>query len=141
MATMPPQATAAMAKAEYLHLTDPLSLAALVDRYAHRKHAGVIARALSDYQPGLGITASDPEKNAWIQLGTRWIKGDFVWRAQKVIVETDGGLHRTVLGQRSDYARDRAAAAHQWRVVRVTPWALANEAGEIDADLKRALAL
>ena len=149
--------TKAMAKADYLQLTDALTLAALVERYAHRKHAGVITKALSNYQPDRGVTANDfedafddflhsrgfpsPEKNAWVQLGTRWIKGDFVWRAQKVIVETDGATHRTVLGQRSDYARDRAAAAHDWRVVRVTPWALANEAGEIDADLKRALGL
>ena len=146
----------AMAKADYLHLTDPLSLAALVERHANRQRVGVIANALADYRHGMGITANDLEeafddfldargfprceRNAWVQLGERWIKGDFVWRAQKLIVETDGGIHRTVLGKRSDDSRDRAAAARGWRVLRVTPWALEFEAEEIDRDLRRALA-
>jgi hypothetical protein len=144
-----------MAKAEYLHLTDPLSLAALVERYEHRKGSGVIRTVLSDYTAGQGVTANEfedafdafldsrgfppPERNAWIQIGERWIKGDFVWREQRVIVETDGGIHRTVLGQRSDHARDRAATAHGWRVMRVSYWALTNEADDIAADLRKAL--
>ena len=145
----------AIAKAEYLRLTDPLSLAALVERYEHRPHSRVIASVLAEYQAGQGITANEfedafddfleargfatPEHNAWVQLGTRWIKGDFVWRHQKVIVETDGGIHRTVFGQRSDHARDRAARLHEWLVLRVSYWALHNEADAIAADLNKAL--
>ena len=145
----------AIAKAEYLHLTDPLSLAALVERYEHRQHTRVIKQVLADYQAGQGITANDfedaldsflethgfpaPEKNAWIQLGDRWIKGDFVFRAQRLIVETDGGMHRTVFGQRSDHARDRAALAHGWRTLRISYWALQEEADAIATDLRRAL--
>ena len=97
-------------------------MANLLERYAHRRHAGIIRQVLADYQSGRGITANEfeqafdeflhdrgfppPERNAWIQLGDRWIKGDFVWRKQRLIVETDGGIHRTVFGTRSDDARD-----------------------------------
>lgn len=145
----------AMAKAEYLQLTDTLSLAAVVERHGSRPHAGVIRRVLADYQAGQGITTNEfeeafddflqsrgfppAEKNAWIQLGKRWIRGDFVFRPQRVIVETDGGIHRTVFGQRSDHARDRAARLHDWTVLRVGWWALHHEADEVAADLQRAL--
>jgi very-short-patch-repair endonuclease len=54
-------------------------------------------------------------------------------------VETDGGIHRTVFGQQSDNARDRAAQIARWIVLRVSYWALHNEADDIAADLQRAL--
>jgi very-short-patch-repair endonuclease/predicted transcriptional regulator of viral defense system len=143
----------ALHEAEHRQLTDPLSLADLAIRYAHRKHAGVIRAVLADRRPG--GTANDfeeafftflerrgfplPRTNEWIQLGERWIRPDFSWPDQRLIVETDGGTHRTTYGQRSDNARDRAAQAHGWRVIRIGWWALENEADEIEADLRRAL--
>jgi very-short-patch-repair endonuclease len=145
----------AIHEAEHRMLTDPLSLATLVNRYEHRKHTGVIRQVLDDYRVGIANTANDfedafvafleqrdvplPRTNVWIQLGSRWIRADFAWLDERLIVETDGGTHRTVYGQRNDNARDRAAQAHDWRVMRLGWWALRNEADQIEAELRRAL--
>jgi very-short-patch-repair endonuclease len=142
-------------EAGHQNLTDPLSLAHLVERYPDRKGVAVVRAALEEYYAGAGITQNDfeeamfafleergfprPECNAWVQVGDRWIKPDFVWRKQMVIVETDGGTHRTPYGQRKDNARDRLAQANGWILMRVSWWALHNEADDIDRDLKQAL--
>ena len=142
-------------EAEHKNLTDPLSLAHLLERYPTRKGAATVRAALQEYTAGAGITQNEfeeamfaflddrgfprPECNAAVQLGTLWIKPDFVWRKQKVILETDGGTHRTPLGQRKDHARDRAARANGWVLLRASWWGLHNEADDIDADLRKAL--
>jgi very-short-patch-repair endonuclease len=142
-------------EAEHLGLTDPLSLAHLLERYPNRNGAAVVRAALDEYHAGGGITQNDfeeeffafleergfprPECNVWVQVGDRWIKPDFAWRKQRVIVETDGGTHRTPYGQRKDNARDRHAQAHGWILMRVGWWALKNEADDIDRDLRQAL--
>jgi very-short-patch-repair endonuclease len=142
-------------EAEHQGLTDALSLGHLLERYPNRKHAATVRAALAEYSAGAGITQNDfeegmfafldergfprPECNADVKLGTLWIRPDFVWRKQKVILETDGGAHRTPLGQRKDLARDRAARANGWVLLRASWWGLHNEADDIAADLDRAL--
>lgn len=142
-------------EAEHLELTDTLSLAHLLERYPNRRGAAVVRAALDEYHAGGGITQNDfeeamfafleerdfprPECNVWVQVGDRWIKPDFVWRKQRVIVETDGGTHRTPYGQRKDNARDRVAQANGWILMRVSWWAMKNEADDIDRDLTKAL--
>jgi very-short-patch-repair endonuclease len=143
----------AIHEADHQNLTDPLSVADLVERYPHRKGAAAVRAALEDLRPA--GTANDfeeafwefleergfplPETNQWVQVGTLWIKPDFVWRKQRVIVETDGGTHRTPYGQRKDNARDRVAQANGWMLLRVGWWALEYEADDIARDLAQAL--
>jgi hypothetical protein len=69
------------------------------------------------------IDVPDPECNAWIRLpdGGKWIRGDFVWRDQKIVVETDGyQTHGTRQAFEDDRRRDQRLLAYGWRVIRVT---------------------
>jgi very-short-patch-repair endonuclease len=64
-----------------------------------------------------------PEVNGWIVLndGEPPIKGDFVWRAQRIVIETDGRrTHGTRQAFESDRRRDQRLMAAGWRVIRTT---------------------
>jgi predicted transcriptional regulator of viral defense system len=81
-------------EADHLGLTDPLSLAHLLERYPNRKGAAVVRAALAEYNAGAGVTQNDfeeamfafleergfprPECNVWVQVGERWIRDVFV---------------------------------------------------------------
>jgi very-short-patch-repair endonuclease len=65
----------------------------------------------------------DPEVNTFIVLddGEPAIQADFVWRAQRVVVETDGRrTHGTRQAFESDRRRDQRLTAAGWRVIRTT---------------------
>jgi very-short-patch-repair endonuclease len=65
----------------------------------------------------------DPGVNKWIDLhdGAPMIKADFVWYAQRVIVETDGvKFHGTYQARERDPRRDQRAIVAGWRPVRTT---------------------
>ena len=66
----------------------------------------------------------EPEVNRWIDLGDGepMIRGDFVWREQRVIVETDGGkFHGTGQARERDPRRDQRAILAGWTPLRTTP--------------------
>lgn len=46
-------------------------------------------------------------------------KCDFVWPAQRLILEWDGPHHRTVVQQRRDRRRDAYVHARGWRMTRI----------------------
>lgn len=61
----------------------------------------------------------EPELNAVIldEHGEWLSESDFVWRAQRVVLEYDGDQHRTDPRQwRSDQARRRVLVGHGWRL-------------------------
>jgi very-short-patch-repair endonuclease len=65
----------------------------------------------------------DPEVDKWLDLGDGepMIQPDFLWRAERVIVESDGwDTHGTRAAFESDRRRDQRAMVAGWRVVRVT---------------------
>ena len=67
--------------------------------------------------------APDPEVNEWIDLhdGEPPIWADFVWRRQRVIVETDGErFHGTQQARQRDPHRDQRATVAGWRPIRTT---------------------
>ena len=63
-----------------------------------------------------------PEPDRQVNLGNQlaWIgQVDFVWRAYRLIVETDGGgTHDSITDRRADERRDRALEAAGWTVLR-----------------------
>jgi very-short-patch-repair endonuclease len=64
-----------------------------------------------------------PAVNQWIDLqdGEPMIRGDFVWHAQRVIVETDGRrVHGTHQARERDPRRDQRAIIAGWQPIRTT---------------------
>ena len=64
-----------------------------------------------------------PDVNTWIDLhdGLPMIWADFVWREQRVIVETDGEkFHGTQQARERDPHRDQRATVAGWRPIRTT---------------------
>jgi predicted transcriptional regulator of viral defense system len=80
---------------------------------------------------GAGLPA--PEVNAWIALQHgAGVEADFLWRAQRLIVETDGrDVHMTRASFESDRVRDGRLLVAGWRVLRVTGLRLRHEPDEV----------
>jgi hypothetical protein len=126
------------AEAEQLIDLDPL-IDQLNRNRGRRRAAGALRRALNEHRVGstgtwneleerfLALSRSvglpDPEVQPWLDLGDGEppIRPDFLWRRQRVIVETDGHRHHgTRRAFESDRRRDQRAAAAGFQTVRVT---------------------
>jgi hypothetical protein len=116
------------------HLIDQLNR-----NNGRRRAAGALRRALNEHRVGstatwnefeerfLALSRSvglpDPEIQPWLELGDGEppIRPDFLWRRQRVLVETDGHKHHgTRLAFESDRRRDQRAAAAGFQTIRVT---------------------
>jgi hypothetical protein len=127
----------AVDQAEVLRLFDLRGVDDVLSRAVGRRGARVLRRVLAEYY---GPTLTDgqleerflaicreaalptPEVNVWITLddGITY-KADFLWRAERFIVETDGwGSHGTRRAFESDRRRDRRLRLAGWDVVRFT---------------------
>lgn len=137
-----------------------LDAGAIQDQLARnrgRRRAHVLKAILERAHPGHTLTASgleetflalmrrsglpEPECNALIVLpdGGEPIHGDFVWREQRLIVETDGRRHHFTTGSfEGDRERDQRCVLARWRVVRITWRQVTREPTRI-ADLIRQL--
>ncbi len=144
-------------QAEVLQVFDLIALQDQIDRNGHRLGAARAQAVLDSHYIGSTETWSEleeaflamlqaaelpgPEINAWILLedGEAPIQGDFVWREQRVVVETDG--HRTH-GTRQqfelDRRRDQRLGAAGWRVIRIT-WRQLKREPERIAETIRAM--
>jgi len=62
-----------------------------------------------------------PQCNAKLKVGNESFEVDFLWRAQRFVIETDGRrYHGNPEAQRRDHHRDRVLAATGYRVWRLT---------------------
>lgn len=78
------------------------------------------------------------ELNAFVDPGDGEppIRADFVWRAQRVLVEADGfGSHKIRRAFEEDRRRDQRLHVAGWRPLRVTWRQLEREAARIEATL------
>lgn len=78
-----------------------------------------------------------PEVNALVALpdGGPPLRVDFLWRAQRLVVETDGReTHGTAFAFEDDRRRDQRATLAGWRVVRVT-WGQVTDEPDVVARL------
>ena len=73
----------------------------------------------------------------------QWIgRVDFVWRQQRVVVETDGGEHHASISDReSDERRDRALEAAGWIVLRFSWIDVSRRPTSVTRTLRHALAV
>jgi Transcriptional regulator, AbiEi antitoxin/Protein of unknown function (DUF559) len=137
-------------QSEVLELFDLDALEDQLDRNPTRPGAGVVRAVLAEHEIGTTLTWSEleerflqlivarglpqPEVNAWVVLpdGGPAIRADFVWRAQRVIVEVDGRkYHGTRQAFERDRRRDQRTAAAGWRPIRTTRRQLAEAPEEV----------
>lgn len=125
----------AIDEAEYLRL----DCTGLAPRHG-RCGSGLLKRVLAEHRPGSTRTRS-PLEDVFIALCDRhhlprpevnvYIEGyecDFVWREQRLIVETDGGAaHGTTRAKKRDPVRDAELMIAGWRVWRLTYERLSSE--------------
>jgi very-short-patch-repair endonuclease len=61
-----------------------------------------------------------PECNEKLRIGSKTFEVDFLWRKQRVVVETDGGrFHDNPAAQKRDTERNRALSRAGYRVLRI----------------------
>jgi hypothetical protein len=141
-------------QAEILEVLDLRALNDQIHRNRTRAGARSVKRILNEHYIGSTLTQSDleeaflalcrrisvpqPELNRWIDLhdDEPMIWADFVWRGQRVIVETDGGrFHGTHQARERDPRRDQRATLAGWRPVRTTWRQVTRRPRELEAIL------
>jgi very-short-patch-repair endonuclease len=81
-----------------------------------------------------------PECNEKLRIGNETFEVDFLWRKQKVVVETDGGrFHGNPAAQARDAHRNRALARAGYRVPRVGWHELRDEPERAISEIRRFL--
>jgi very-short-patch-repair endonuclease len=126
----------AVEQAEVLRLFDLGDVRDVLDRAGPRRGAGVLRSLLGEWVER-GVTASEleerfleicrraalpqPAVNAWLTLNNEAIKADFLWRHERLVVETDGrAIHGTRKAFERDRLRDQRLAVAGYTVVRFT---------------------
>jgi predicted transcriptional regulator of viral defense system len=127
---------------EQAEAQEVLDIPALQDQLQRNRHRNAMPRVrdlLAKYRPGAAPTESEleegflslvcaagcpaPERQVYIAPddGEPAIRVDFVWRAERLALETDGRkYHRTRRAFETDRRRDQRLTLAGWRVVRVT---------------------
>ncbi|HET7590753.1 MAG TPA: DUF559 domain-containing protein [Solirubrobacterales bacterium] len=81
-----------------------------------------------------------PECNEKLRIGRETFEVDFLWREQRVVVETDGGrFHDNPAAQSRDGHRNRALAQAGYRVPRIGWDELRDEPDRTIAEIRRFL--
>lgn len=126
-------------QAEMEEILDVRAVLDQLRRNPNRRGTGKIRSILAEHYIGKTATVNDleeamyalcrrvaiplPEVNQWVDLGDGEppIKADFLWREQRVIVETDGvRSHGTRQARQRDPRRDQRAIVAGWCPVRTT---------------------
>ena len=84
----------------------------------------------------------EPERQAWLDPGDGglMVRADFVWRRQRLVVETDGArFHGTQRTRERDARRDQRMIVACWQVIRITWRQLTERPQEVIALLRRLL--
>jgi predicted transcriptional regulator of viral defense system len=142
-------------QAEILEVLDLRALNDQIERNKSRPAARRLKGVLEEHYIGATPTWSEleerflslcrgagipqPEVNVWIDPGDddpSAIRADFVWRDQRLVVETDGhGTHSTRQSFEHDRRRDQRLIVAGWRVIRTTWRQIAQRPDEVIAVL------
>lgn len=143
----------ALDEADFLNPLDDERLRAAIGRNAGRNGAARLARVLDRHEPGttrtrtpleedfyvLVTTAGLPQPEVNVPLGRFTV--DFLWRASKLVVETDGGdSHDRRSQRRRDARRDAWLAARDYETLRFTWEQVHDYPAEVLAALQARLA-
>jgi very-short-patch-repair endonuclease len=124
----------AMSRAQSLHLVNPRTLAAILDRTQARPGRKRYARVLASGPPPTRSELEDrlhdlvlaggfalPDVNVPIRIDGRRVIPDLRWPQQRLVVEADGALwHDNPQARADDAERQALLEAHGERVLRVT---------------------
>ncbi|MBV8943710.1 MAG: DUF559 domain-containing protein [Solirubrobacterales bacterium] len=146
-------------QSDVLELFDLRAIEDQVSRNPTRAASRIVNAVLKEHYIGSTLTQSEleeamlvlsravklprPDINVWLDLGDGepMIKADFLWRAQRLIIETDGHkYHGTPQAFERDRRRDQRAAVAGWRVVRTTDRQIKRRPGELHATVRALLA-
>ncbi len=154
----PDQLARAVEQTEILGLFDLRAVEAQLARANGRRGAPRLATVLAHARPERGRTRSgleldflalvlgagigEPEVNAPVELRPgEWVEVDFLWRAERVAVETDGGpFHRSWSARARDAARDHGLTRLGYHVLRFPDTEVQDDPGSVLATVRAALA-
>ena len=118
-----------------------------------RKGSGLLSSVLAVHEPGSTRTRSELEEiflalcdsrgfpRPEVNVGIEGYECDFVWREQRVIVETDGeAAHSTHGARQRDPVKDADLQIAGWRLLRVPSMRLFREPDAVADQLARLLA-
>ncbi|MDX6688617.1 MAG: hypothetical protein QOG15_74 [Solirubrobacteraceae bacterium] len=143
-------------QAEILQVLDMTAINDVLTRADGRRGAPILKNILGEHYPGSTVTKTTieelflqicrdahvprPEVNVWIPIpGEEW-QVDFVWRQQRLIVETDGHeTHGTRQAFERDRRRDQRLTLEGWSVIRFTWRQILNEPHYVADTLHRLL--
>lgn len=147
----------AIDQAERLRVFDLRAVWEALSRAAGRRGAGVLRGLLSGYA---GPTLTDreleerflalcraaglpqPAVNEWILLDGGAVKADFLWRGERLVIETDGWeSHATRRAFRGDRARDRRLLLAGYQTQRFTWDDVVYEPAEVGRTVRELLAM
>jgi very-short-patch-repair endonuclease len=140
-------------RAEHQRLGDVLSLDALARAHAGHRGAHQLLTTLQDHDPGTTLTKSELEerffalcrsaglpKPAKLNDHVEAFEADFIFKSERVLVETDSWQHhRSRASFEQDRCRDAIHAAAGWRTLRFTYRQIENEPAVVEAALRAAL--
>jgi very-short-patch-repair endonuclease len=139
-------------RAENARLGDDLPLDALARAHSGHRGACKLIAILNDHDPGTTLTKSDLEErffNLCRQAGlpkpvtndhVEALEADFVFKAHRVLVETDSWQHhKSRASFEADRRRDAIHAAAGWRTLRFTHRQITNEPATVQRALRTAL--
>jgi very-short-patch-repair endonuclease len=148
----------AINQAEIEQVLDMRAIAELADRHPRHPGARRLRRALGNEEIGTDRTKSPLERrflklcrkarlphpaiNEWMAIEGEELQCDFVWHAQKVIVEVDGWeTHKTKRAFVDDRRRARLLLLAGWTVLRFTWAEVKDDPAGVAADVAKALAV
>ena len=148
----PAQLRRAAQQAEFLRAT--IGPAGDPWRHANGRRGAPLLRTLPLIRARVGMTRSELEYRMLRLCGAAGLptpecnprvaghRVDFLWRRERLIVETDGGqAHLTATAFEEDRRRDVELMLAGWRVARFTWAAIANEPDSVADRLTRLLGL
>ena len=146
----------AIERAEILRLFDLGAINAVCGRTPTRRGAAVIGSILGDYT-AQAPTKSElearflaicddagvprPRVNVWVDLPRGGVEVDFLWEAERLIVETDGWeTHGTKVAFERDRERDIRLRLAEWNPVRITWRRIENAREAVTREVRALLA-
>jgi predicted transcriptional regulator of viral defense system len=133
----------AIEQAEVLRIYDGRALEDVLERADGRRGTGVVRDVLGELEAPTPTKREfeerflalcrmagipQPEVNAWVALDGDEVQADFLWRRERLVVETDGwDFHRTRQAFERDRRRDQRLVLAGFTVVRFTWRQLTDE--------------